>query len=305
MVSAIRSLFKYHGHTLPPTKITTPRHERKRGYTKNELESLIQYLDNPLEKLYITITAESGLRALTTLQLRWKHIQQDYNNRADSIALRLEESFYHGRKKAGYTFIGTRSRQLTQHCIEQNLIQTQPDTLIFPFTYHSISAIIQRANTKARNDPQLQDIHGLRHYFIETIQLSELRIDPHHQEIIIGRFSDVDAKHYTTAQFEQLRPDYDKAYPYLDYKNSLPTQTQEFSTKQTELQDTINKLNQRITELERNRQETFQLTGSLIQTQYTPERQAELFQSWMLFRQLLQAINKNTAPLPINPPIDQ
>src|SRR3989442_58739 len=84
----------------------------------------LSYLDKPLEKLYAIMTAESGLRANIPLQLRWRHIQDDFNNRTDSIAIRLEPPFYKGKKKAGYTFIGNRSRALLQYCTEKRLINT-------------------------------------------------------------------------------------------------------------------------------------------------------------------------------------
>jgi integrase len=298
--SAIRSFLTYYGIEIGKTTIKYEETVFYRGYTKQEIDDLIGYLDKPLEKLYTIIAAESGLRAHTILNIKWRHIQHDFNNRTDAIAIRFDPPFYKGRKKNGYTFIGTRSRELLKFCIEHQLIQTEPEAYLFSFSDNSIRKIIQRAKRKLNIDPLIEPIHGFRKYTEAQLEATKPPINERYRIMIMGRFKDTDAKAYSPRDFDTLRPEYQTAYPYLDYKNNESAQTQQFSTKQTELQDTINKLNQRITELERNRQETFQLTGRLIQTQYTPEREAELFQSWILFRQHLEAINKITAPLPNN-----
>jgi predicted unusual protein kinase regulating ubiquinone biosynthesis (AarF/ABC1/UbiB family) len=68
--------------------------------------------------------------------------------------------------------------------------------------------------------------------------------------MLMGRFNDTDAKNYSDRTTEILRRDYESTYPYLDHMNNTPQQTQELSTKQTQLQDTINNLNKRISGLE-------------------------------------------------------
>src|SRR6267143_3340573 len=162
--SAVRKFLRYWNITVPPTPIKYEQTEFYRAYDKQELNQLLSYLDKPLEKLYAIICAESGLRANIPLQLQWRHVQDDFNNRTNSIAIRLDPPFYKGKKKNGYAFIGNRARQLLQYCIEQKLISTQPDSKLFPFTYDSISKIIRRAKHKANLDPKIEPIHGLRKY---------------------------------------------------------------------------------------------------------------------------------------------
>src|SRR5437879_4837037 len=132
MESAVRSLLKYYGGTsLPKSYFHYEEKDFKRGYTKSELNALLGYLDKPLEKLYVIAGAESGLRADTILLLNWKHIEQDFHGRTDSIALRFELPFYIGRKKAGRTFIGQRSRHLVKSCVETGLIKTRSEEHLF------------------------------------------------------------------------------------------------------------------------------------------------------------------------------
>src|SRR2546422_1979141 len=88
--SAVRKFLRYYSIIVPPTTIKYEQTQFYRAYTKQELNKLLSYLDKPLEKLFAIIAAESGLRVSTILQIRWKHIKDDYNNRTDSIAIRLE-----------------------------------------------------------------------------------------------------------------------------------------------------------------------------------------------------------------------
>jgi predicted ribosome quality control (RQC) complex YloA/Tae2 family protein len=123
-----------------------------------------------------------------------------------------------------------------------------PKHRLFPYTDDSIRKIIKVAKRKARLDATIHPIHGLRSYF--EAQLIAAGTHPSYIKMLHGRFDDPDAKHYTPRDIETLRPEYEHAYPHLDFLNNAPQHTQELSTKQTELQDLINEQNQRIQRLE-------------------------------------------------------
>jgi len=283
--SAVRKFLRYWNITVPPTTIKYEQTQFYRAYDKQELNQLLSYLDKPLEKLYAIMTAESGLRANIPLQLRWRHIQDDFNNRTDSIAIRLEPPFYKGKKKAGYTFIGNRSRALLQYCTEKRLINTQPDSKLFPFSYDSISKIMRRAKRKANLDPTIEPIHGLRKYTEAQLEATKPAINERYRIMIMGRFKDIDAKNYSPRDFVTLRPEYENAYPYIDHINTAPQQTQELSTKQTEQQDIIDKLNQRLEHIEtalaqRTNDMFFQHLNQALD-QATPEQRLQLYEKIM------------------------
>jgi len=285
--SAVRKFLRYYSIIVPPTTIKYEQTQFHRGYTKQELNELLSYLDKPLEKLYAIICAESGLRAQTVLQLTWKHIQQDFNNRTDSIAIRLEPPFYKGKKKNGYTFTGNRSRQLLEYCIEKQLINTQPNSKLFPFSYDSISKIICRAKNKAKLDPDatIEPIHGLRKYTEAQLEATKPPINERYRIMIMGRFKDIDAKNYSPRDFETLRPEYELAYPYLDYMNTSPEQTQELSNKQTQQQDIIDNMMKRISGLEealaqRTNNSLMQKATEIIQ-QMTNQQRTEFYEKIM------------------------
>ncbi|TMI67025.1 hypothetical protein E6H12_01475 [Candidatus Bathyarchaeota archaeon] len=167
------------------------------------------------------------MRGGTVLQPKWRHIEQDFNNRAGPIAIRLENSFQVGRKKSGFTFIGDRARQLIRRSTETNKsergyrIYTESDRNIFPYSYDSVLTIIKTAKDKAQlHDPALSPIHSFRKFFRE--QLTNAEIHPDHIKVLFARFDDTDAKEYTSKEFETLRPEYEHAYAYLDYMNNAP-----------------------------------------------------------------------------------
>jgi len=291
--SAVRKFLRYYSIIVPPTTIKYEQTQFYRAYTKQELNKLLSYLDKPLEKLFAIIAAESGLRVSTILQIRWKHIKDDYNNRTDSIAIRLEPPFYKGKKKAGYAFIGTRSRELLQYCIEKRLINTQPDSQLFPFSYDSISKIIRRAKNKTDLDPDatIEPIHGFRKYTEAQLEATKPPINERYRIMIMGRFKDIDAKNYSPRDFQTLRPEYEAAYPYIDYMNTTPQQTQELSNKQTELQDKIDNLTKQLNELKQQRHETYEtMRDGLIMKDVLPPQ--ELFTAWIQFQTLLKTVRQ-------------
>ena len=246
--AAIRSFFKYWATALPTTSIKYEETQTYKPYTKTELQKLLGFTDKLLEKLYITIGAETGLRANTILQLTYGHVQEDLNKATNSVAVRLEPRFHKGRKKSGYPFIGKRAIELLKQAIEEARVKTDPSARLFPYTDDSIRKIIKVAKRKAHLDPTIHPIHGLRSYF--EAQLIAAGTHPSYIKMLHGRFDDTDAKHYTPRDIETLRPEYEHAYPHLDFLNNTLQQTQELSTKQTELQDIINGQNQRIQRLE-------------------------------------------------------
>ena len=260
--AAVRSFFKYWYGKLPETTIKYEETQSYKPYTKDDIEQLIGFTDKLLEKLYITIAYETGLRANTILQIKYKHIHQDLNTREGSIFINFEPSFYKGRKKAGYTFIGTRGRQLIKQAIEQQLIETKPDSKLFTYTADSIRHVIKRARRKANIDPTIHPIHGFRSYFLN--QLITAGTHPLIIKMLLGRFDDTDSKHYTSHQTETLRHEYDLAYPYLDHKTNAPRDSIQASLKESQLRDTIEHLNQEFVEAKQDQEkEIKQLKASL------------------------------------------
>src|SRR5207245_888918 len=79
--------------------------------TREEVRKLIGFLDNNHHKLFAYIAVESGLRAQMILDIRYRHIREDYEKVPTVIptAIRFEPEYYNRTKSAGFTFLGERS----------------------------------------------------------------------------------------------------------------------------------------------------------------------------------------------------
>jgi hypothetical protein len=270
------------------------------------VNKVIGYLDKPLEKLYAIVCEESGLRGDSgVLNLKWKHIEKDYNHTIGPIWLDLGPEFRQNSKHSGYTFIGTRARELINGLVESKKILTEPETPLFPYTYNSIVKIVTRAKGKVRPriGRNVEPIHGFRKFYENS--LISANVPERIIDIMFGRFKTQDAKAYTARRREELLPYYEQAYSHLDYMNNMPEQTQELLTNQTRFQDIINQQNTRIQRLEAQRQfvrdigDRDKLTQALA---LLPDEQVDrlVFESTLLFYDKLKKIRaaENIQPLP-------
>jgi len=200
-------------------------------YKKEDLRELLKYLQNKVHKLYVYIASESGLRAQTILKLRIKHIQEDLDNNRQPVAIRLDKTFYKGKKRAGLTFLGTQSITMLKDCQANKLVGTQPDDRLVPLAYSTIHQVLQRAKKDADIKKDIQPSHGMRKYFENA--LDKATIDKDQKWRIEGHKNGA-RDNYTTKDFDELRPAYLTAYPHINIDD--PTDTAIAKT----IQDTEN-----------------------------------------------------------------
>ncbi len=217
----LRSFLKHNGvPSLPPSKNSYAPEDWHRGYRLDELKKLLGYLAQKHHKLYAYMAIETGLRAQTILDIRYRHVQQDLNDNIVPVAVRFEPRFYNRSKSAGFTFLGQRSVTLLREMIEQGLVGTKPDSPLVGVTYQTIQFAVNLARRKAGIDPKVQPNHGFRKYF--EAALDKAGIDENRKAIIEGHFSGTRAKHYTDRTWDELRPLYLEAYPFLDVESQSP-----------------------------------------------------------------------------------
>jgi hypothetical protein len=245
--SAIRSLLSFYAIDIADNRGTIKRIETKyyNAYTHEQYSKVIGNLDKPHEKLYAIICGECGIRGdIGVLQLKWKHVQRDYNSTIGPIWLDLGPEFRRNSKHTGFGFIGKRSRELINELVESNEIHTEPEEPLFPYSYSSIYKIISLAKQKAHVGNDVQPIHGFRKFYENS--LINAHLPGEIIDIMFGRFKTQNAKAYTQRRREELLPYYEQAYPHLDYMNNMPEQTQQLSTQLTQLQDQNKQLNERL-----------------------------------------------------------
>lgn len=166
----MRSFLRTNGfNNLPKAKIVYTLKEWHRGYRKEEIKELLGFLDDKLQKLYVYLCVESGLRANTILAIKWKHISEDFEAGIVPCAIRLGPEFYNRKKSAGFTFAGKRSVELIKELVKDGVIKTKPESPIIDRSYTVIFKILQKARNKAKVDKRIQINHGFRKYYENSL----------------------------------------------------------------------------------------------------------------------------------------
>jgi site-specific recombinase XerC len=215
-----------------------------RGYKPEEFKELLGYLDAPIQKLLGLASWEAGLRANTTLSLQYKHVREDLEAKIVPNAIRLEPRFYEGKKSAGFTFLGQRAVTALTECIDNGTIRNKPDAYLFPgrsqgerLSYAAAYDALSLAKDKAKLDAKIQVFHGLRKGFENALDQSG--IDQSYKMQIEGHFIGARGKHYTSREWETLRPVYAQAYPFLDVQSASPELGQKLVSWDKEKQDLL------------------------------------------------------------------
>jgi integrase len=229
----MRSFLVHNGYRdLPKSDGAYTLQEWHRAYKKEELRRILGYLDTPVHKLFLLIAAETGLRADTVRTLCYRHVREDLEAGLVPVAVRLEPKYYGRKKSAGFTFLGDRSIALLNECIQQGIIKKQVDWPLIPsmkrpregepriwvdkpLSYSNLYEVLVRASEKAGiKDPRIMPNHSIRKYFEDC--LDQAGIDHEKKMVLEGHFGDTRSKHYTSREWEELRPLYWKAYPFID-----------------------------------------------------------------------------------------
>src|SRR5437867_3907733 len=165
-MSIVRSLLKRNGLSLPSMEgkrdVLKQFH---RGYSRQEILSLLGYLDQPFQKLYVISAKDTGLRAADLLSIRYGHVKKDLERGLEYVHLYLEPKYYNRKKASGLTFLGPNSVKLLKQLIDQKLVSKDPDARIFPFEYPTIKESLKIGKRKAGLDPVIQPSHGFRKFF--------------------------------------------------------------------------------------------------------------------------------------------
>ncbi len=239
----MRSFLRTNGfNNLPKAQITYTLQDWHRGYRKEEIKNLLGFLDDKLQKLYVYMAVESGLRAKTVLAIKWKHIAEDFEAGIVPVAIRLGPEYYGKKKSAGFTFLGKRSVDLIKELLKDGVIKSKPDAPIIDRSYPVMFKILQKARDKAGLDKRIQINHGFRKYFENSL----IGVDPDQKDLLEGHFASISSKHYTGREWEDLRQVYAKSYPQIDLNTGDP----ELINKLESWQEEKRKLTDRISILE-------------------------------------------------------
>ena len=232
----MRSFLHHNGYNnLPKAKITYTLKDWHEGYNKQQVRTLLGYLDSKIHKMPVLFAAESGLRIRTVLALRYKHVKEDLEAGTVPTFIKLEPEFYHGAKSAGFTFLGQRSVQLLKEAIAEGIVKTEPESLLIPRSYQNLYKVVVRAARKAGLPKQIQVFHGLRKYFDDCMNRAD--IPEQKKNLLKGRFGGVLPKHYTSREIAELRDNYRKAYLFLDVEQANVEMAVKVQSQEDEVKD--------------------------------------------------------------------
>ncbi len=123
---ALRSFLRHNGYnSLPKVDLQYVPQAWHRGYKRPEIQRLLSYLRQKIHKLFVVMAAESGLRSHVLMELRYRHIKEDFESGTIPIAVRLEPRFHVGKKAAGYTFLRAGSIRLLGECVKEELTEAK------------------------------------------------------------------------------------------------------------------------------------------------------------------------------------
>ncbi len=224
-VSEIRSFLKRNGKMDLPvpgmTKMAPARHHR--SYKPEEIRLLMGYLDQKIQKLYVLLAKDSGLRPVHILQVRYRHLREDLEAGKEFVHINLDPPFYEGRKIAGRTFIGPETVKFLKECISEGLVKTDPESTVLGTTYKGVTTSLQLAKRKAKLDPVLQPSMGFRKFFENALDRANLDFDK--KRLIEGHSTGVRNRHYTDRDVDELRDLYRQAYRFLDLSGKVEYDT--------------------------------------------------------------------------------
>jgi len=251
--STLRSFLKRNGYSNLPSMGEKPTLKNFHpGYKREEVQSLLGFLDAKMEKLYVFFAKDTGLRAADLLSLRYRHVKKDAEAGREFVHIRLEPEFYNRRKASGITFIGPNSVKLLRELIAEGRVKAQADDPLFPFAYTTITEILRRAREKAALDPLIQPSHGLRKFFEQSLDRVGMDVDKKRQ--LEGHSLGV-RFHYTDQNVEDLRKLYQQAYQFLDLTEeaAADTRLRDLEKSLTEKTQHIDALKQEISKLKEER----------------------------------------------------
>ncbi len=219
-LAALKTYLERNGfeRKLPKVEVESTLKEFHRGYRREEVIRLKSFLDGCLQKLYVDTVKDSGLRARDALSIEYRHLKPDLEAGMDFCHIYFGPEYFppvRKKKYAGMTFIGPNTVKELRELIVQGKISTKPEARIFPLSYTTMTEALRLAREKAGLDRRLQPSHGLRKFFENALDKPEPPLDDVKKQELEGHTLGV-RWHYRDQEVEDLRPLYQRVYPFLD-----------------------------------------------------------------------------------------
>jgi|SRR6267143_195715 len=234
VVNILRSFFHWNRLELPAKRQRTRIKSWHRGYSRQEMQGVLGFLDSPVQKLYAKVAKDSGLRMSALLSIRWKHLIKDLREATDGfVAIRFEPEFYLSSKSASVGFLGPDTVESLKGITRWNQSSSRQEPVfqdgrwtldleakVFDFDDSTISESLNLAKRKAGIPDEVQPSHGFRKFFDNAILKMDETMPQEIKNQFLGHSLGVEW-HYNERDVEEggkLREWYRKLYPLLDLR---------------------------------------------------------------------------------------
>jgi len=267
LIISIISSFLKKGCGIRDIDLTIPRRAfvkfHNRDITKEEVRKILEHA-NIRERAFFIMMVESGLRPSTLLQLRYKHIKNDYEKGIIPMKISLPSSILKDRIPDRFTFIGEDGYRILKEYLSVRG-QLKDDDLLFTatkpnrlkgetVTEQSFSNIFNRLVLKlgldtsiGKGKPKGLKLYSLRKYFFNN-----MRCETTYKNFWFCH-SSIDDHYLSSTDIETHRKMYMEGYKYLRIYE--PSVNGKVSTLEDELRkayQTIGQLQQIVTTLASN-----------------------------------------------------
>jgi len=285
----IMSFFKFHRIDIEIRKqknVYIKYHNR--DLKKDEIKRILEH-SSIREKTFYLMMAESGLRPRTIVQLKYRHIKEDFESGRIPMKMEVPAGIVKDRVGNRFTFIGhdgydaLKEYLSTREKLEYDdyLFTKERDTGIEPHpspetfanTFSKTVLKLQLTQRTEKGKPKSLRLYCLRKYFRNNIKVE----DTSFRKFWMGRALGTDG-HYLTRDVEIHREEYTKAYPNLRIYEQPNPRLEELEEKYEELKRENEQLSKDNEELKKLRKEVEELKEFMHAWKKTQEEEITIYE---------------------------
>ena len=233
-LTIIASFFKHNKIRVEPDRekhVFVKYHNR--DLKREEIKRILEHADIR-DRTFFLMMLESGLRPNTLVQLRYKHIKEDFQANRVPMKIDLPSELMKDRVEPRWTFIGQDALESLKEYLKPRM-PLQNEDLIFapersdmkhPFLvpetfsnkFAKIALKLRITERREKGKPKTIRLYCLRKYFMNNI-----RCDTAFREFWMGHKTT--QTHYVSRDIERHREEYARAYENLRIFRSQTPQT--------------------------------------------------------------------------------
>jgi len=213
-----------------------------RDIKREEIRRILEH-SSKRDKAFFLMLAESGLRPETLVQLRYKHVKEDFEASRTPMKIDLPSELLKDRVEHRWSFIGEDGFDALEDYLKPRLPLRHDDLIFTPrrkdapnrlLTRNTFSVIFSNLALKLgiaekveKGKPKQIRLYCLRKYFMNSAKYEGF--DHTFKEFWMGHKTT--QTHYISRDIERHREEYEKAYPNLRIHKKTPIELEVIKRK--------------------------------------------------------------------------